>query len=284
MTAINGSAIAATLDSLKPFPRVVLDVLNILDDENANLNLLVNHVKRDPVLTSRLLSMANTAFMHLNGQREVTDLFAALSMMGLAKVQNLVTTYELEKAYGRPPSAMEGTEFWGHSLDVATAGKVLAEHYGLHPEYVFVGGLLHDIGQVWIATQHPMEYLQFQFKLIGSTRPQLELEQEIFGMDHAQVGMELARLWGLPHAIVQAVAGHHDPDQANGDRIAHVVHMAEIIANGLSLSERGCNRVDAVSSHALELLSIQMSEMSDLFGEIQARSRHLRVMSGLRPH
>jgi HD-like signal output (HDOD) protein len=40
-------------------------------------------------------------------------------------------------------------------------------------------------------------------------------EREVFGCTHAEVGAYLLGLWGLPDAIVEAVAWHHEPSKAH---------------------------------------------------------------------
>jgi HD-like signal output (HDOD) protein len=48
-------------------------------------------------------------------------------------------------------------------------------------------------------------------------RPQYEVESELLGVTHAEVGAYLLALWGLPLPIVEAVAFHHNPSAAIED-------------------------------------------------------------------
>ncbi len=57
----------------------------------------------------------------------------------------------------------------------------------------------------------------------------------MLGTDHAAIGGYLALLWGLPHALVEAIALHEQPDtpQATGfGTLATAVWHANRIARG----------------------------------------------------
>ena len=56
-------------------------------------------------------------------------------------------------------------------------------------------------------------------------------EQALLGLDHFEVGAELARRWNFPESIQRAIASH---DAADADsREARVVHAAVLIAGGI---------------------------------------------------
>ena len=76
---------------------------------------------------------------------------------------------------------------------------------------VFSAGLLHDVGQLILATGLPEEYAAVLQGAKDQGRPVWQVEQEHFGATHADVGAYLLALWGLPNPIVEAVAMHHCP-------------------------------------------------------------------------
>jgi len=61
--------------------------------------------------------------------------------------------------------------------------------------------------------------------------PFVEAERRWLGIDHAEVGAELLRHWGLPDRLVQACRWHHDPDGApEPSTAADLVHAADALS------------------------------------------------------
>jgi HD-like signal output (HDOD) protein len=61
----------------------------------------------------------------------------------------------------------------------------------------------------------------------------LDVELELFGVTHADVGARLLAIWGLPMAIVDVVQFHHDPGSApeSARRLASIVHVADAMVH-----------------------------------------------------
>jgi putative nucleotidyltransferase with HDIG domain len=273
--------IEAKADSLKPFPQVVLDIVTVLDDEEANANRLVDNLHRDVVLSGKVLGQANAATNRLPGQRTVTDVNSAVAMLGFSRIRTLVTTLAVRETFATSTPVKMAEKFWGHSVDVGTAAKVIAEHAGLKPDLAYVAGLMHDIGVFWVATHHPREYGQISTLLDAPEHHLIEMERQTLGTDHAEIGAALCEFWGLPAEIQQPVSGHHNPDGLPPDPYVMCVHLAEMACNALDLGKRPRNIVTHLSEKTLPLLGLEWQQMPDLLGEIEARARFMRVFSGI---
>lgn len=279
--AIRGR-VAAGMAAIKPFPRIVLDMLAVLDDEDANANLLVDHIQRDPPLTGILLGLANSPVVRPPGQPAITAVATALALLGFARVRTLVSALALRAAFaGTLPARME-SRFWGHATDVATGAKAIAEHAGLHPDIAFIAGLMHDIGLLWVAVNAPEESSRIN-ALLEADPAIIRAERQVLGSDHAEIGMIMTEAWGLPETIRLAVAGHHDPDFLPPEPLVQAVHLAEMASNALNLGGRTRNLVGHVSGAALPALGLGWEAMPDLLGEIEARARFMRAITGLGP-
>jgi HD-like signal output (HDOD) protein len=78
---------------------------------------------------------------------------------------------------------------------------------------------------------------------LGSERgcPLFEVEEELLGTSHAEIGAYLLGLWGIPNLAVEAIAHHHHPT-----RIPHsefdtstAVYIADILVHELEAQPRG---------------------------------------------
>ena len=275
------NTVAQNLHSLKTFPKIVLDILDVLDDEDANAHLLVDLLHRDPVLSGKLLGMANTLGGKPPGERPITDVMTSVSMLGFSRIRSLVSTLSLREAFSPVMPTLMANQFWEHSVDVATAAKVIAEHCGLKSDLSYVAGLIHDIGILWIAINYPAEYVHMCAPEDDTTHNVIESERQWIGTDHAEVGAILCELWGLPDEIRQSVAGHHNPDQMPPCKYVMNVHLAEVACNALNLGQRPRNGVSYFSEQTLPLLGLDWKQIPDLLGEIDARARFMRTFAGV---
>ena len=256
---------------LPAFPRVVSDLLATLDDEQASMGALVHHVERDPVITARIVSLASAASSGraTGGRRDVQS---ALSMIGLARVKEIVLAISL--AEFNKKSRMSAY-FWEHSVAVGVCAQELGRYTHVSLDYALVAGLLHDIGQLWMARFYPREFEELRSALTACGQGVIALEREYFGLDHCAIGQLLARHWQLPESVVAAIYHHHAPDTGLAEDLVAVTHVAEVLANALDLTRRDGNQVAALSAAACQRLGIDwQQDLNSLFGKIEGRTEY----------
>ncbi|RMF88003.1 MAG: HDOD domain-containing protein, partial [Nitrospirae bacterium] len=97
-------------------------------------------------------------------------------------------------------------------------------------EEALLAGLLHDVGKLILQVNLPEAYGEAR-RRAAAGEGLLEVEGELFGTTHAEVGAYLLGLWGLPDAIVEAVAFHHRPGECPSDRVTPLalVHAANCL-------------------------------------------------------
>jgi putative nucleotidyltransferase with HDIG domain len=114
-------------------------------------------------------------------------------------------------------SAFAGDALMDHSLEVAAGAKVIAASQSRDRDVIndaFVAGLLHDVGKLVLAAHTRGSYGELPAAARSAGLPVTTVENEQFGITHADVGAYLMDLWGLPASIVEAIAFHHAPDNA----------------------------------------------------------------------
>jgi len=191
---------------------------------------LAKIVSQDMAMTLKVLQMVNSAFFGV--PCEVSSPQQAVSLLGIENVKSLLSVGIFARL---PEPSVDGLSFlWTHSLQTSAFARLIARVQNAGPameEQAFTAGLLHDVGQlVLISVCHD----QYQQVLDGARKRErsiLELEQEVFGCTHAEVGAYLLGLWGLPAPIVEAVAWHHMPSRAGSSAFSPViaVHAADVL-------------------------------------------------------
>lgn len=273
---IQRADIIARADELPAFPRIVVEILATLDDPDSSLELLTGHIKHDPVITARVLAMANSAASMTRRLSMVRDVFTATSLIGLGRVRETALTTRLGH-YIAELGGADAAGFWRHSVAVGVCSEELAHHVGLRTpgDMALVAGLLHDIGQLWLARFRTDDYRATWDDVQSHAYGIVHAEREHFGIDHAEIGAWLAEHWGLPGPIVSAIRHHHDAGNDEPELLVPLLHVAEVLSNALDLGGRAENRVTSISSTACARLGLTWgASVRDMFGRIEARSAH----------
>ncbi|MDR1350204.1 MAG: HDOD domain-containing protein [Zoogloeaceae bacterium] len=218
----------AALPGLPPLISGLLADLSHADD-GLNFSVLAQRIAADQGLALRILRLANSSFYGLSGQ--VASIDDAIVILGLRSLHAMILNIAALRVITRPPCAgFAALEFWRHSIAVAVAARALAVVCRKNPDIAFTQGLLHDIGQLLLASCFPDEYRQ-ALDDPSSERAVMRLDSEraLLGVEHAQAGAMLAAQWGLPPELVAAIAQHHAPDSEAAD----LLHLADILAHAL---------------------------------------------------
>lgn len=285
-TAFTQEQVSSRSRSLPSFPRIVTEILATLDDPDGHFDVLVRAINRDPLISARVLSVANTAALRGTREAEVCDINTATSLIGMNRVRHItmissMSTFVAGAARnGLPPS------FWQHSVAAGVCCEELALHIAapVPSAMALITGLLHDIGQLWLyhvdAAAVQVCWREATARAIGIEA----VEREHFGLDHSTIGAWLAQHWGLPAPVVVAIGGHHQPESAMCSPLVSLMHVAEVLSNALDLAGRQENRVTYLSAMACKNLGLVWADdIKPLFGRIEARSRHMNAFFSM-PH
>ena len=275
-TQVTRSLVLSDQHALPPFPRVVQQILDTVEDPDANLNVLVSHVEHDPVITGHVLSMANKAASSRYSGRAIDDVFTAISLVGLSRVREVALLLSVAKlSDGTSPRRMHDF-FWFHSVAVGVCGIEIA-HWTQTPVSVdtaLIAGLLHDIGQLWLQKFDPQRFAQAWEQSSRSGEEVVVAERALFGVDHGEIGGWLAASWGLNAEIVKAITHHHVPENAASSVLVAVIHIAEVLGNALDLTPHMPGRVTKVAASSCKALNITWAADSHRrVGRSEARSR-----------
>ena len=276
-TPLTREQVLAHSSELPAFPRVIQQIIATLDDPDANLTTLVEHIEHDPVITGRVLSLANRAGAARRSTVAVNDVFTATSLIGLSRVRETVITSCLADFVSGMEGVNQGGHFWQHSVAVGVCSMEIAKHapMAVCVDSALVSGLLHDVGQLWLIRFAPQLFHASSQDALKRGVDWDVTERERFGVDHARIGAWLASGWGLSDDIVSAIAQHHALDHALAEPLVAVVHVAEVLSHALNLAHCAHSRVTTLSAASCAQLDLTWGEGSQaLFGRLEARCKH----------
>lgn len=209
-------AVQAAIDTLTPYAQsmeaeelnfatsadVSLRVMRAVDNPDVNLEDLARIVMAEPLLSAKVMRMANSAALNPSG-RNITDLKQAVMRVGIAPIRSLamaLTLDQLRHSQRMAPCRHLANRLWERSVHVAALAYVVARRLSSLPaDDAMLAGIVHDLGRFYLlgiaADKHP-ELLVDQPALI----------EALDNLDQV-AGRKLLEALGLPETTVAAVAG-----------------------------------------------------------------------------
>jgi HD-like signal output (HDOD) protein/CheY-like chemotaxis protein len=243
----------------KTLSGAVAEVLMLASRPSAELKDLSALITRDPVLSVRVLQMANSAaFFSRRGA--VTTITEAVKNIGANNVRNIAASVGIFDAM--PASSADGfnpIRCWQHSFAVARLCETFVvptspDEAGL----AYLVGLCHDLGDIMFRTRFEKEYQSVLDVQQRTGAPLEEIEQHLLGMTHMEILKIILKCMGLPDTIRTPIEQFQNAIKQPVGRpiIPRALAMAESFANGLLLA----------SSESSTITPITESDWMDISG------------------
>jgi putative nucleotidyltransferase with HDIG domain len=200
-------ALAADLSSKQisfpTFTGATIRVRTALNDPAIDVERLARAISAEPLLTVRLIHIANSVALNPGGGKPVSDVRSAVMRVGHDIVRSTAVALAMEqlKAAKDVQVFHEQAEWiWRHSLEVAAIAYVLArKHARLNPDEALFAGLVHDIGRFYLLSRDAA------YPELVSHPGELDaLIQEW----HPSIGQAVLHEFDLTEATLKAVSEH----------------------------------------------------------------------------
>ncbi len=239
------------LQDLPPLPTVIVRVMQTINDPTTSASDLNRLISADQALASKVLRLVNSSYYGF--PRKIATITNAVVILGFNTVRNLTTSLGVFNAFDArgQKTALDRDAFWAHSMGVAAAAGVIARRKSIGAksiEEVFVGGLLHDIGKLFLDQYFPDQYA-IAIKLAAAAKISVwEAEKTALGVGHALVGKRIAEKWNLPLSLTAMITLHHQPVFAKEYfELAATIQAADYVARRLALGNAGDFLVPALA-------------------------------------
>jgi HD-like signal output (HDOD) protein len=195
--------IAAGKVELPTIPAVVQKLIVALRDPDVDTRKIGEAIAQDPVLSAKVLRLANSSFF--GGQRSMASIDAAIALIGIQALNRLIVASGVSSSFAEIPG-IDLKGFWRDALLAATAANKLAPRLGADPEAAYVCGLLHACGHLILCQTYP-DIAKFMFAGYATMRGAelAAVESESFGIDHPTVGALWVETIGFPQPVVDTI-------------------------------------------------------------------------------
>jgi putative nucleotidyltransferase with HDIG domain len=229
--------------NLKPVPAVTAQLIQVADDPGSSMEDIANVIQYDPVITAEILKTCNSAYFGLKHPAE--SIKDAVSMLGIDQVTELAlmksasgSLKDRQKGYGTQPG-----DLWRYSVACAVIAKKSASILGLADKNtLFTAALLKDIGKIILDT-HVLKSSDMIDRLVADKGLSFrEAEKKIFGIDHAELGALMLKMWKFSPRMVKIIRHHHLSDEKMiKDRETGIVYLSDCVCMmmGIGLGKDG---------------------------------------------
>jgi len=181
------------------FSPVALRLMRLIN-EDAPFSDLAKLITTDPSISTEVLRLSNSALFNLRA--EVRSILHALAIIGRDRTEMIVFTACLWRYLPQHGGQEIVRRCWRHSL----ASALLCEHVidcGPRMDHVYTAALLHDIGQIALATEYEEQFRRVLDVAAEEGHAVLELEEAAFGDNAFQIAAALFAQWNMPADLNQ---------------------------------------------------------------------------------
>ncbi|MCP3873403.1 MAG: HDOD domain-containing protein [Desulfobacteraceae bacterium] len=210
---------------LPVLPIIVQKVKKIMEGEDPSIEDLVKVVKKDILISTKLISIANSPLYR--GRDNVDNLNAALVRLGIKATYGLISTLITEDLFKSDNKTLDATldKLWKHSFACACIAKRIAEVLGIgNSDTIFLMGIVHDIGKMLV------------LRAIADMYPEEPFEKESTQVAiheiHTTFGAAALKKMRFSNEFVQIAEFHHWNDFSDDDqRELLIINLSDYLAN-----------------------------------------------------
>ena len=268
------------IKDLPAMPEMATKVLRLKSQENATVEQLVSIVALDPALAAQIIHFANSP---LYGQRSVDSITDAIQrVLGFDRVINFVVGVVAGQAFTIPNDGPIGLKaLWKDAVYGATLMEMLAravpKGVPVYSGICYLSGLLRNFGILLLGHLFPKDFRPLS-NAIESTpdTPIIEIEKQLLGTDHRELGVWLMRKWGMAPEVIITAYEHHNENYRGQHAI--YANLAFVAGGMLKKYSIGDAASDEIPEKLLEMVGLNNAIIQQIEEEFNETHNSLDVL------
>ena len=261
------------ITDLPTIPVVAQEILSIVHDDLVSLDKLNRIIEKDPAISAKVLSVANSALFGCNEPASTTG--NALLRIGFDNIKNIALGISLMTVFDtkEPAKSVDYNRVFNHSVSVGLIARLLANKLRLDiADEVSLGGMLHDLG-ILVLNRYFDDSYSDVVNVLTADKKLLETEKEILEFTHAEIGCWLAGKWHFHESVSEMISLHHTPALAEKyPKHAAIIHIADYICTMHVIRAIEKEYIIPFDPASYEILGITDDDVKDIVSEIKSGS------------
>jgi HD-like signal output (HDOD) protein len=222
-------------------PAIFSRLSTLLTKPSTTLEDVVDTVQLDPILTGRIVRVANSP-LYQRGEPviAITDAIAYIGTQETSQIVGVMVAGQLF-AQGLPHYNIDSDALWNCSVSSAVAARLLAARVGLPEGECYTIALLRGIGWLVLERFAEKNAVPIPEQPLDDSASVAKWDRQVFSMSSADAGLRVLNLWNFAPPAVAALRRlgkrpYTDPTTA-------LLAIANAIGDRLGLGlevERGC--------------------------------------------
>lgn len=260
------------IGDVSSLPSRAVEIMTLAQDSQADAEDLIELIRSDPAIAMRIMRTVNSSYHGI--RQSVGNLKQAVMLLGFQEIRNIAMSAYVAPLFSESPGYKDFTRegLWNHMV----ATGIVAQHIAqtserVNPQEAYLAGLLHDVGHVMID-----QYLHKPFRRIIDAvtpeRPAFQVERDLIGFDHAELGEYVAWKWKFPTHLTDAIGHHHHPhdyEGANPDMVCTVA-LSDWLCDFRHLSALGISTTNAPPAELFAELGLERSQAAAIISELES--------------
>tara|TARA_R110002096_G_scaffold75662_8_gene178682 strand:- start:361 stop:1290 length:930 start_codon:yes stop_codon:yes gene_type:complete len=264
-------------------PAVASKIIQLSNEQHADLDTLASIVAMDPALSAKILSIANSS-MYMR-RIEADSIEQAVGMFGWSGTLNIALGFAvIGSVRGAFTSGLDYDYFWLRSLAAAISARALGQmSSSSNVEVLFLPGLLQDIGMLALDRAIKDIYIGLEDRQqdhVYITR----LEHKIANTDHAIIGEWLLNHWGIPKEVTELVGLSHISNFKTGDEQLLTNQKCIYLSGYLSdclMQDEDRKSFEKVAFLMHKEMNISMGDFISLLGHVASQFQEMAALFDL---
>ncbi len=211
------------LRNLPPMPQSASTALQLARKRPLELEEIVVYALTDPLLSARLLSVANST--RFRGATQLNTITAAATRMGTTGCRELLLQYACLRMLSshRPPYATVLGKVFDRSVRSAQVTHRVADHFFVESDVAYLAALMQDLGYA-----RCVQTLAQHLKTPPTEADMIEAIEPV----HGEVGAHLIKAWNLPADFAEVCEHHHAPGQRKLPLMVNIANQVVAVCEG----------------------------------------------------
>jgi putative nucleotidyltransferase with HDIG domain len=264
------SQLESAIAKIKPIPQIALKLMRMVQDDTYSMGDMGSEIRKDQIISAKVIRLCNSAYFRLN--TNVDSIERALVVLGEKRLLQLIVSASMEGFFNSDSggySLCKGGLF-KHAVGTALISEKLASiNKKIPTDIAYTAGLLHDIGKITLDQFMDKAYPLFYRRTQEKGESLVNVEKELFGMDHTVAGGKLSELWGLPERLIDVIKHHHCPEKSEHDMdLNYLVYLADLLMSRFIVGQ-DLERLSTDSLHnCLNRVGIEADQLSKTIEEL----------------